>query len=374
MTLDNYIMESEINDATVGDIYVEQALAEMEVAYALASSYTKDAMFVEYMADLYGVDVFQEGYYFQEADGDEKEKKSIKERFNSFKDRVADAPSRFWEFLKSVASGIVTALTNFWHFITEKSLKSCIKKLENTQLELTYDVKANLKDNLGLLIGTTESFIKALEAFSESDDNYFGVETNEFDKSMKSLSTDPAVVKMTAEELLEMFKDLQDSDIPKRIKASIKDFKQFIKYCDKAVKNKRSEYEDAKEGKKRYKATKKLNSEAMRNVKNKGAFIIKAYSQLVREFRAVANRVLKDERALQKAYVKRGKSNEKTNKAYNKAMTKLGISRDDDSDRINGYKTKKDKPNNNKPKDDVPKEFTYKDPYDDYSDEELGNK
>ena len=32
ITLENYIMESEINDSTVGDIYVEQAMAELEVA------------------------------------------------------------------------------------------------------------------------------------------------------------------------------------------------------------------------------------------------------------------------------------------------------------------------------------------------------
>ena len=44
MRLENYIMEQDINTASVADIFVEQAQAEMNVMVAIMESYTKDIM------------------------------------------------------------------------------------------------------------------------------------------------------------------------------------------------------------------------------------------------------------------------------------------------------------------------------------------
>jgi hypothetical protein len=283
----------------------------------------------------------------------------------NIKDKVAEAPGRFWEFLKSVASAVVTGLTNFWHFITEKSLKSCIKKLNKTSLELTYPVKAHLNDNLQLVLSTTDSFVNTLNKICESDGDYVGIDSSSFSKNTKILGYDSEVVNMSAEDLLAMFEKLVESEVPKRIKTAIKEFKQFIKECDKASKRHSQEYEDAKKGKKAHKRNKAMNAETMKNCKAKGTAIIKAYSQLIRDFRTVANHVLKDERALQSAYTKHAKATGKANKARTKALTKLQQSRDDYDDNLNGYKTHGQRPNKNNPKNDVPAKFHYNDPYDD---------
>ena len=60
--LDNYISESVSEGVSVGDIYVEQALAQLNVAYSLVASYAKDVAYVEYMAEMNGVDIYQEGF------------------------------------------------------------------------------------------------------------------------------------------------------------------------------------------------------------------------------------------------------------------------------------------------------------------------
>jgi hypothetical protein len=51
MRLENYIMEQDINTSTVADIFAEQAQAELNVSLAIASSYAKEAMIMEYVME-----------------------------------------------------------------------------------------------------------------------------------------------------------------------------------------------------------------------------------------------------------------------------------------------------------------------------------
>ena len=54
MRLENYIMEQDINTASVADIFVEQAEAELNVAMSLLDATVKDLTFQEFA-------VYQEG-------------------------------------------------------------------------------------------------------------------------------------------------------------------------------------------------------------------------------------------------------------------------------------------------------------------------
>lgn len=342
MTLDNYIMESEINDATVGDIYVEQALAEMEVAYALASSYTKDAMFVEYMAELYGVDVIQEGYY-QEADDDEKvpfkeRMAKLGERAKNLGGKIKEAPGKAWEFIKKVASAIATAVTNFWHFITEKSLKSCIKKLENMELSTSFSVPVYFTNTLPTLIKQTDNFVDKLQKMIGSFDpqgsvaikapnfdeirSHFTPDGKAYSSAVKGEANMKHTVMVEAKELLQTFKDLQGADITGRIKRILKSVKEIQKQASANIKqaNKndkelikstddKTERKDLRNQiKDATKETKKINSESLKAIKETAKIIIKAYSQQIRDYRTIANMVLKDEKVLNKARNKFNKS------------------------------------------------------------------
>ena len=70
MKLSNYIMEQDINDVSVMDIYSEQALAEFNVASALADAYIKQTMMLEYAANI--EDVSED--FIQEATNGTKKK------------------------------------------------------------------------------------------------------------------------------------------------------------------------------------------------------------------------------------------------------------------------------------------------------------
>lgn len=327
MTLDNYIMESEINDATVGDIYVEQALAEMEVAYALASSYTKDAMFVEYMAELYGVDVIQEGYY-QEADDDEKvpfkeRMAKLGERAKDFGGKVKEAPGKVWEFIKKVASAIATAASNLFHFVTEKSLKTCIKRLEASGKESNLSVPKHLKSAVDVVLKNTNNFLKDIDdlAVRVSPGYTNTIEDPEL-SNLEKITESKETVVMTTDELLVIFKKLDSAEVGKQIKGAIKKAKEIVKQCEDQRKKDAKSIDKWKDRREFNKELHGNNKNALKEIKERGALIIKAYSQTIRDYRALANKILKQENVYSKAA-----------KAYNK---RTGKQRMMDASRVPG--------------------------------------
>ena len=330
MTLDNYIMESEINDATVGDIYVEQALAEMEVAYALASSYAKDAMFVEYMAELYGVDVIQEGYY-QEADDDKvsfKDKMAnLGERAKNLGSKIKEAPGKALEFLKSVGKAILTALSNFWHFITERSLKTCIKKLHALPNELTFPVPVHLKTAVGELLEKTNKFADLVDHLIKNQTSSpLKYDRQESFIKHELLNKPNMKANVSSAELVDILEELVGADVTGKVKDLVKKYKQSLKDADKAFKDEVKATEDKdkrKDFKDRYKKRVKMDKEDLKNIKDRAKDIVSAYAQLIREFRTVANHVVKVETANMKMYNRRGKANERANKRFEKDQKKL---------------------------------------------------
>jgi hypothetical protein len=334
MTLDNYIMESEINDATVGDIYVEQALAEMEVAYALASSYTKDAMFVEYLAEMEGIDIYQEGF-FQEADGDDdgrfarfKNKlkdigSGIGDKAKDFGGKVKEAPGKVWEFLKKVASAIATAASNMFHFVTEKSIKTCIKKLEASGKESNLSVPKHLKTAVDVVLKNTNNFLKDIDDMATRVSPGF---TNAIEdpglSNLKKITESKETVVMTTDELLVIFKKLDSADVTKQIKGAIKKAKEIVKQCEDQRKKDAKTLDKWKDRREFNKEVHGDNKNALKEIKERGAAIIKAYSQTIRDYRTLANKILKQENVYSKA-----------SKAYNK---KTGKQRMEDQSRVPG--------------------------------------
>lgn len=334
MTLDNYIMESEINDATVGDIYVEQALAEMEVAYALASSYTKDAMFVEYMAEMEGIDIYQEGF-FQEADGDDdgrfaKFKNKLKDigsgigdKAKDFGGKVKEAPGKVWEFLKKVASAIATAASNLFHFVTEKSLKTCIKRLEASGKESNLSVPKHLKTAVDVVLKNTKNFLEDINSLATrvSPGWTNTIEDPEL-SNLKKITESKETVVMTTDELLVIFKKLDSAEVTKQIKGAIKKAKEIVKQCEDQRKKDAKTYDKWKDRREFNKELHGNNKNALKEIKERGAAIIKAYSQTIRDYRTLANKILKQENIYSKA-----------EKAYNK---KTGNQRMMDASRVPG--------------------------------------
>lgn len=332
MTLDNYIMESEINDATVGDIYVEQALAEMEVSYALASSYTKDAMFVEYMAEMEGIDIYQEGF-FQEADDDgrfAKFKNKLKDigsgvgdKAKDFGGKVKEAPGRVWDFIKKVASAIATAASNMFHFVTEKSLKTCIKKLEASNKESNLSVKKHLKTAVDVVLKNTENFLKDIDSLAARVSPGYTNSIEDPDLSnLKKITESKENVVMTTDELLVIFKKLDSAEVGKQIKGAIKKAKEIVKQCEDQRKKDAKTYDKWKDRREFNKELHGDNKNTLKEIKERGAAIIKAYSQTIRDYRNLANKILKQENIYSKA-----------SKVYNK---KTGQQRMKDQSRVPG--------------------------------------
>lgn len=352
MTLDNYIMESGINDATVGDIYVEQALAEMEVAYAIATSYIKDAMFVEYLAEMNGVDIYQEGF-FAESDGSFKDKlknigSGIGDKVKNAGTKIKEAPGKAWEFLKRVALAIVTAITNLWKFFSEKSISACIKKLKNTGLETSrmnpWKVPAYLETALDDIFKETDEFANGVQKLLDevkSDKTSTSFESTYRGYEYIAVEKTDAVVEMSSEEVLALLEKSQSKDVSAKLKETVKLYKEIAKICDKNIKSyAKDKYDDRRDRSAFKKDERTWNKEELATVKKYASAIIKAYSQLMRDFRTLANRILKDETAVTKATEKRAKAREKANNKYNKQMKKALNLQNDINDQNAGIETR----------------------------------
>lgn len=312
MTLDNYIMESEINDATVGDIYVEQALAEMEVAYALASSYIKDSMYVEYLAEMNGMDV--QTYMESGDDADLSDKKSIGERIKS-------GASAVGKFFKSIAVAILTALSNFWHFITEKSLKTCIKKLEQYDTGKMWNLPVpQFRDN-EYILELSNKFCELVHTcvdsnstrksdFQEIYNQLMDPKEHRKDLNETRYELKANMIEISTADLREELIRWTNDDVKKRLSNAMKAYKSLIKYLDADDKSrldkKASSYKDDKRA---YKIQEALNKQALRLVKETGKALTKAWANCLRDTRQVANKILKQEKEKFNATYKASKKN-----------------------------------------------------------------
>ena len=110
MKLSNYIMEQDINDVSVMDIYSEQALAEFNVASALADAYIKQTMMLEYAANIEDV---SEDFIQEATDG-------TKKKF----------PNVFKIVGKAIVSAVMFVVRKIQEFFTKIKLKFTKNRLE----------------------------------------------------------------------------------------------------------------------------------------------------------------------------------------------------------------------------------------------------
>lgn len=115
MKLSNYIMEQDINDVSVMDIYSEQALAEFNVASALADAYIKQTMMLEYAANI--EDVSED--FIQEATNGTKKK----------------FPNVFKIVGKAIVSAVMFVVRKIQEFFTKIKLKFTKNRLEKAVKE-----------------------------------------------------------------------------------------------------------------------------------------------------------------------------------------------------------------------------------------------
>lgn len=115
MKLSNYIMEQDINDVSVMDIYSEQTLAEFNVASALADAYIKQTMMLEYAANIEDV---SEDFIQEATDG-------TKKKF----------PNIFKIVGKAIVSAIMFVVRKVQEFFTKIKLKFTKNRLEKAVKE-----------------------------------------------------------------------------------------------------------------------------------------------------------------------------------------------------------------------------------------------
>ena len=116
------------------------------------------------------------------------------------------------------------------------------------------------------------------------------------------------------------------ADVTGKVKDLVKKYKQSLKDVDKAFKDEIKAAEDKdkrKDFKDRYKKRVKMDKEDLKNIKDRAKDIVSAYAQLIREFRTVANHVVKVETANMKMYTRRAKANEKADKQFNDDQKKI---------------------------------------------------
>lgn len=147
MKLSNYIMEQDINDVSVMDIYSEQTLAEFNVASALADAYIKQTMMLEYAANIEDV---SEDFIQEATDG-------TKKKFpNVFK--------AVWETLKSAVKFIISKITGFF---TKIKLKFQKKKIETAVVTVAKQENIPVEEaKTKILMPVRESTLeKCMEAY-----------------------------------------------------------------------------------------------------------------------------------------------------------------------------------------------------------------
>ena len=295
--LDNYISESVSEGVSVGDIYVEQALAQLNVAYSLVASYAKDVAYVEYMAEMNGVDIYQEGF-FEEMEIDENmsddsfdgQDKSLNwnGKLRKFGKTMLSGPGKVWSLIKAAASAVATAATNLWRFITEKSLNKCIKKLEADESGKKYSVPSRLIRNVANFVTDFGVFATAVTSYIESVESKTSAKWTDFKfPEISDYDNSSDTRELTATELAKVLKSFTRADFKSHIKDSIKKLREAIDECDKEMKS---------EDKKNFKAvTKKFNpvEDDFKKFKDIASNLTKINTDILHDLRTVSNKVLK---------------------------------------------------------------------------------
>ena len=296
-TLDNYIAESVSEDVSVGDIYVEQALAQLNVAYSLVASYAKDVAYVEYMAEMNGVDIYQEGFFTEsdkgDDDSDDEGDKGKKEpgKLKKFGKSILSGPRKIWSFIKAAATAVATAATNLWRFITEKNLAKCAEKLRADESNKTYTVSSIFESSLGNIINITDNFANQIDSIisSLSQGKEYG-EVTISAETFKFSASDLRTKQMSGPQLAVLIDRAIKADTKERLKRIIKKLKDSIDNVNKLDKE---QFKNLEKGS-YYKTNKYINAEVYKKCCDAAKVITDAYTAFLKDLKHISNQVLKD--------------------------------------------------------------------------------
>lgn len=133
MTLQNYVLEQEINNTSIGDIYVEQAIAEFEVACAVLECYQKEEILLEYASsDISEFGIFQEGAWDKVKETGGKAKEGLKKAGHA----VKTALKKGWEM-------VLRAVENFMNIFRKVNFTKMAEKFNQYPADTTW--KINLR-------------------------------------------------------------------------------------------------------------------------------------------------------------------------------------------------------------------------------------
>lgn len=182
MTLQNFILEQEIGSSTIADVYVEQALSEMEVACAIANSYMKQEILLEYATEtgstVYMEDEFSTGVAEGKDQGEDADWAKPK-----FKDRAKSAFKNAGKNIKKAIAAAIKAIRiaffNVYDFITKVNfgkLRDQVKhaNVDNQRRDKQFPFpKEDWKaiEKLDLVVDATSEFLEMVE-YEDSPEAY----------------------------------------------------------------------------------------------------------------------------------------------------------------------------------------------------------
>lgn len=130
MKMSDYILEQDISSASVMDIEIQQAYAEMAVASALMDCYLKQATIMEYAS----CDASEFGVFVESDDSTSKESKG-------FINTIKNAWNKFINWIKSTFKALVMA-------IAKKSPEKTLYYLEKCPDDATFKLSAPVVNNI----------------------------------------------------------------------------------------------------------------------------------------------------------------------------------------------------------------------------------
>ena len=219
ITLENYVLENEISDVTIMDVYAEQAIAEMNVISSLLDCYCKQEMIQEYTStDGSEFGVFMEG-----------------EKWDKFKSGASETWNKFKDFLKGAAEAFIVAVQTVIAKIRKvpaNTIKASIDKLRETmdtdQNIAIRGVNAHFVDDLDNLIAAANKIGVEMYDLKLATDNGSSVTSAKFESILKTIKEIESDYDISNSGIIKRGKERRNKDENTSTTMSINDIDQYI--------------------------------------------------------------------------------------------------------------------------------------------------
>lgn len=234
MKMSDYILEQDISSASVMDIEIQQAYAEMAVASALMDCYLKQATIMEYAS----CDASEFGVFVESDDSTSKESKG-------FINTIKNAWNKFINWIKSTFKALVMA-------ISKKSPEKTLYYLEKCPDDATFKLSAPVLRNIDSfthLYDALDDLLKVLESGPEyfdtatcqsiidTVDRWFKTDDKGKPKTATLEDIDEGSAVYTKGELIRVLKKMNDQD-------PVKKTKELYKKMEKSLQVNKKDYDD----------------------------------------------------------------------------------------------------------------------------------